>query len=73
MGLFTGDILADVIRDYCYKLNIDDGIQALGYTSSDIPALVEATLPQERVTKLAPRQKTKEDFAQILESSLKMY
>ncbi|XP_067934308.1 hydroxyacid-oxoacid transhydrogenase, mitochondrial-like [Watersipora subatra] len=69
----AGVILADIIKDYCNKLEIDDGLKTLGYTSSDIPALVEATIPQERVTKLAPREKTREDLASILENSLTMY
>lgn len=69
----TGLILGDVIRDYCRKLKIDDGLTALGYDRSDIPALAEATMPQERVTKLAPREKTKEDYVSILEDSLTMY
>lgn len=62
-----------MIREYCQKLNIVDGLKALGYDSSDIPTLVEATLPQGRVTKLSPREKTEEDLASILESSLTMY
>lgn len=70
---YAGEILADVIREYCRKLKIDDGLKSLGYDSSDIPALVEATIPQERVTKLAPREKTREDLASILEGSLTMY
>jgi len=69
----AGDILADVIRGYCQKLNIDNGLTELGYTTSDIPSLVEATIPQERVTKLAPRDKTREDLAHILEGSMTMY
>jgi len=69
----AGDILADVIRSYCQKLNIDNGLTELGYTTSDIPSLVEATIPQERVTKLAPRDKTREDLAHILEGSMTMY
>lgn len=73
LGFVTGPILADVIRDYCYKLNVEDGLQALGYDRSDIPALVEATMPQERVTKLTPQPHTAEDLANILENSMTMY
>ena len=69
----TGDILADVIRDYCQKLDIDNGLTQLGYNTSDIPGLVEATIPQERVTKLAPKEKTREDLAHILEGSMTLY
>ena len=37
------------------RLNMPNGLRAIGYSSSDIPALVEGTLPQHRVTKLSPR------------------
>ena len=34
---------------------VPNGLRAVGYTTADIPALVEGTLPQHRVTKLSPR------------------
>ena len=42
----AGLLLADTVRKYMYDLKVDDGLQAFGYTSSDIPALVKGTLPQ---------------------------
>jgi hydroxyacid-oxoacid transhydrogenase len=50
-----------------------DGLQALGYSTSDIPALVKATLPQQRVTKLAPLTHTQEDLARLFENSMTLY
>lgn len=42
----AGRILADTLRGYMDHMGIVNGISALGYTSEDIPALVERTLPQ---------------------------
>ncbi len=51
----AGKILADRIIELMRQLGVPNGLAALGYTSSDIPKLVEGTLPQHRVTKLSPR------------------
>lgn len=69
----AGKILADILRQFLYDVHVDDGLRALGYTSSDIPALVKATLPQQRVTKLAPLTHTQEDLARLFENSMKLY
>ena len=51
----AGRILADRIVWFMDRLGVPNGLKAVGYTSSDIPKLVEGTLPQHRVTKLSPR------------------
>ena len=55
------------------RLKVPNGLKALGYTSADIPALVEGTLPQHRVTKLSPRPATTEDLARLFEESMRVY
>ena len=42
----AGRCLAETVRQYMYDLEVDDGLGALGYDSSDIPGLVKGTLPQ---------------------------
>lgn len=69
----AGKILADILRQFLYDVHVDNGLQALGYTTSDIPALVKATIPQQRVTKLAPLTHTQEDLARLFEKSMKLY
>jgi hydroxyacid-oxoacid transhydrogenase len=66
----AGKILADCIIGIMRDLRIPNGLRALGYESSDIPALVEGTLPQHRVTKLSPRQAGPEDLARLFEDSM---
>lgn len=69
----AGLVLADVLRKYMSDMKIDDGLEALGFTTADIPALVKGTLPQHRVTKLAPREQSEEDLAGLFEHSMKVY
>ena len=53
----AGRVLADRIIELMQELKMPNGLGELGYTSRDIPALVEGTLPQHRVTKLSPDRK----------------
>jgi len=66
----AGKILADCIIGIMRDLRIPNGLRELGYESSDIPALVEGTLPQHRVTKLSPRQAGPEDLARLFEDAM---
>jgi hydroxyacid-oxoacid transhydrogenase len=66
----AGKVLADRITWFIERLKLPNGLCALGYTSSDIPALVEGTLPQHRVTKLSPRPAGPEELARLFEGAL---
>jgi hydroxyacid-oxoacid transhydrogenase len=66
----AGEILADRITWFMQRLNVPNGLRAVGYTTSDIPALVEGTLPQHRVTKLSPRPAGPEDLARLFERAM---
>jgi hydroxyacid-oxoacid transhydrogenase len=66
----AGKILADQIIEFMHDLRVPNGLRELGYQSSDIPALVEGTLPQHRVTKLSPRPAGREDLAQIFREAM---
>ncbi len=66
----AGRILADRITWFMQRLKIPNGLRAIGYTTSDIPALVEGTLPQHRVTKLSPRPAGPEELSALFEEAM---
>jgi hydroxyacid-oxoacid transhydrogenase len=66
----AGRILADRITWFMQRLQMPNGLKAIGYSSSDIPALVEGTLPQHRVTKLSPRPAGPDELSALFEDSM---
>lgn len=69
----AGDILAETIIGYMQKLNMPSGLAAVGYSDADIPALVQGTLPQHRVTKLAPKPAGEKELASLFADSLEIW
>ncbi|XP_037953431.1 probable hydroxyacid-oxoacid transhydrogenase, mitochondrial isoform X2 [Teleopsis dalmanni] len=69
----AGSILADTVRKYMQDAKIENGLKSLGFTTDDIPSLVDGTLPQERITKLAPRSQNREDLGKLFEKSMEIY
>ena len=66
----AGAILADRITWFMQQLGIPSGLRAIGYTAADIPALVEGTMLQQRLTKLSPRPAGPEELARMFEEAL---
>ena len=66
----AGKILADRITWFMQRLKMPNGLRAIGYSSSDIPALVEGTLPQHRVTKLSPRPAGQVELSGLFEDAM---
>jgi hydroxyacid-oxoacid transhydrogenase len=66
----AGSILADRVIQIMKRLNIPNGLSAIGYSREDIPQLVEGTLPQHRVIKLSPRPAGPEELTQIFEDAM---
>ncbi|RPI85345.1 MAG: iron-containing alcohol dehydrogenase, partial [Planctomycetaceae bacterium] len=69
----AGEVLARHVIQFMRKLNMPNGLSAVGYSAADIPALVEGTLPQHRVTKLSPRPASPEDLTQLFRDSLQLW
>ena len=65
-----------MIARFLDGLGVPRGLKAVGYTPSDIPRLVQGTLPQRRVLDLAPGigdvvgEDGKEALTGILEGSM---
>jgi hydroxyacid-oxoacid transhydrogenase len=66
----AGKVLADRITWYMHQLKMPNGLSAIGYSSADIPALVEGTLPQHRVTKLSPRPADADRLSALFEEAM---
>ena len=66
----AGKVLADRITWFMHRLNTPNGLRALDYSSSDIPSLVEGTLPQHRVTQLSPRPAGPEELGALFEDAM---
>jgi len=66
----AGTVLADRITWFMRELNVPNGLRAIGYSSSDIPALVAGTLPQHRVTKLSPRPAGPAELSALFEEAM---
>jgi hydroxyacid-oxoacid transhydrogenase len=66
----AGKILADQLIALMRDLQVPNGLRELGYSSTDIPRLVEGTLPQHRVTKLSPRPAGPDDLAKLFEDAM---
>jgi hydroxyacid-oxoacid transhydrogenase len=69
----AGEILARRVIHFMRLLNMPSGLAAVGYTESDIPALVKGTLPQHRVTKLSPRLAGEAELTDLFRASLNIW
>src|SRR5262245_40673988 len=69
----AGDVLADRVIHFMRILNMPSGLAAVGYGESDIPALVQGTLPQHRVTKLSPRPAGEAELAELFRQSTRIW
>jgi hydroxyacid-oxoacid transhydrogenase len=69
----AGNILSDQIIRIMQRLKVPNGLRAIGYTPADIPALVQGTLPQHRVTKLSPRPAGEQELARLFEDAMQAW
>ena len=69
----AGDVLADAIIALVRRIGVPNGLEAIGYTSDDAPALAAGAFPQQRVIKLSPRHVEEEDLRQLFLDSMRLW
>ena len=69
----AGELLADAIVELMRRLDMPNGLSAVGYGPDDVDQLVAGTLPQHRVTKLSPRQAGEEDLRRLFLDSMTLW
>ena len=69
----AGALLADTVIRFLKRLDMPNGLSAVGYSEQDIPALVRGTLPQHRVTKLSPRPVGAAELTELFRDSLTIW
>jgi hydroxyacid-oxoacid transhydrogenase len=66
----SGKALREAFVGFMQSIGMPNGLQGVGYTSNDIPALTEGTLKQKRLLALSPQAVTQRSVEKILEQSL---
>jgi hydroxyacid-oxoacid transhydrogenase len=66
----AGRVLADRLLWFMQRLQVPNGLGAVGYSSSDIPSLVEGALMQRRLTALSPRPVSADQFSALFADAL---
>ena len=69
----AGEVLAEQIIRLLKDLEMPNGLSGVGYDQSDIEGFVAGTLPQHRVTKLAPRPTGAEELRALFTESLELW
>ncbi|HTI52438.1 MAG TPA: hydroxyacid-oxoacid transhydrogenase [Planctomycetaceae bacterium] len=69
----AGTILSNRVVQFMRHLAMPNGLSAVGYSPEDIPALVQGTLPQHRVTKLSPRPAGESELTGLFRDSMTIW
>jgi hydroxyacid-oxoacid transhydrogenase len=69
----AGKVLADAITKFLHSIDVPNGLSSIGFKSTDVEKLVLGTLPQHRVTKLAPSPVGAEELERLFENSMTLY
>ena len=69
----AGELLADAIVKLLRKIEMPNGLSAVGYGPEDVGELVAGTLPQHRVTKLSPRPAGEDELGRMFLDSMTLW
>lgn len=69
----AGEVLAGAIIALMRRTGMPSGLAEVGFGPDDVPALVEGTLPQHRVTKLAPRPADADDLRALFLGAMRYW
>lgn len=69
----AGEAVAGAIIELMRRTGMPNGLAGVGYTPADIDTLVRGTLPQHRVTKLAPRPFDEKELADLFQSAMRYW
>lgn len=65
-----GALLSDFLVDLMKRVEMPNGLNGVGITVDDLPALVKGTQPQQRITQLSPRPATDDDYAAMFTEAM---
>lgn len=69
----AGEVLASTLIGLMQRTRMPNGLRAVGFDERDIDDLVSGTIPQHRVTKLAPRPAAPEDLRALFVGALEYW
>jgi len=69
----AGPILADRVIHFMQTLGMPRGLKDVGYSASDLSALVDGTLAQQRLLGLSPRHAGADELAKLFDESMVMW
>jgi len=69
----AGECLSARITDLMRATGMPEGLESVGYTARDLDALVESTLPQQRIITLSPRPADAAAFRELFLHSMRLW
>jgi hydroxyacid-oxoacid transhydrogenase len=67
----AGEIVAQTLIERMQQAGVPGGLEAVGYGPSDVPALVEGTIVQQRLLTNAPRDIGRDELGDVLRGALR--